>query len=45
MVPASLNKEETERFVLADDRVQGILAGKAVKKVIVVPGRIVNIVV
>ncbi len=41
---ASLQKEEVEKAVMADERTQKQLEGKAVKKVIVVIGRIVNIV-
>ena len=40
----SLSKEEVEAEVLKDEVVQKWLAGNAPKKVIVVPGRIVNIV-
>jgi leucyl-tRNA synthetase len=36
---------EVERLVLADDTVIKMLAGGAPKKLIVVPGRIVNVVV
>ncbi len=43
--PLSLSKEEVESAVLADPEVQQRLEGKAPKKVIVVPRRIVNIVV
>ncbi|MHC4588813.1 MAG: class I tRNA ligase family protein, partial [Planctomycetota bacterium] len=35
---------EIEKLVLADERVQAALAGKSVRKLVVVPGRIVNIV-
>ncbi|MHC4082767.1 MAG: leucine--tRNA ligase [Planctomycetota bacterium] len=35
---------EIEKLVLADGKVQAALAGKSVKKLVVVPGRIVNIV-
>ncbi|MEM7720754.1 MAG: leucine--tRNA ligase [Pseudomonadota bacterium] len=38
-------KEEVEKHALADDAVQKALDGGAPKKVIVVPGRIVNVVV
>jgi leucyl-tRNA synthetase len=44
-VPVSAAKDEIERMALADDNVQKFIAGIAVKKVIVVPGKIVNIVV
>ncbi|EIM74491.1 leucyl-tRNA ligase [Nitritalea halalkaliphila LW7] len=40
-----LTKAEIEEAVLADEAVQRILEGKAPKKVIVVPGKIVNLVV
>ncbi|MFT3884304.1 MAG: class I tRNA ligase family protein [Flavobacteriales bacterium] len=43
--PIALSKEEVEAQVLADPEVQQRLEGKAPKKVIVVPKRIVNIVV
>ncbi len=41
----SLSKDQIEEAVLADDEVQKWLDGKSPKKVIVVPGRIVNLVV
>jgi leucyl-tRNA synthetase len=43
-IPLSLNMKETEDFVLAHADVQRYLDGKSPKKVIVVKGRIVNIV-
>ncbi|MCB9170282.1 MAG: leucine--tRNA ligase [Flavobacteriales bacterium] len=43
--PIALSKEEVEAAVLANPEVQSRLEGKAPKKVIVVPRRIVNIVV
>ena len=43
--PIALSKEEVEAAVLANPEVQSRLEGKAPKKVIVVPKRIVNIVV
>lgn len=43
-VPLNISKEEIEKLVLADEKVQKQLAGAAPKKVIVVPGKIVNIV-
>ena len=39
-----LNKEEIEAAVLADEKTQAQLQGRTPKKVIVVPGKIVNIV-
>ena len=42
--PKDTPKEEVEKLVLAHDDTAKYLAGNAVKKIIVVPGRIVNIV-
>jgi len=42
--PLDMSKEEIEKNVLADEIVQKWLDGKPPKKVIVVPGRIVNVV-
>ena len=44
-VPADLSKEEVEKRALADDAVQKALNGAEPKKIIVVPGRIINVVV
>ena len=44
-LPASMGKDEVEKTVLANAEVQERLDGASPKKVIVVPGRIVNIVV
>ncbi len=44
-VAKDLPKEEVEKLVLADNAVQKALEGGAPKKLIVVPGRIVNVVV
>ena len=41
----SLSKEDVEKAVLADEQTQKQLAGNAPKRVIVVPGKIVNIVI
>ncbi|MBK4214527.1 leucine--tRNA ligase [Paracoccus caeni] len=43
-VPKAMPKEEIEALVLADETVQRFLEGAAPKKLIVVPGRIVNVV-
>jgi len=43
-VPASADHEKVQEIALADERTQSSLAGKPVKKVIIVPGRMVNIV-
>ncbi len=44
-MPADMSKEDVEAHVLALEKTQHYLEGKAPKKMIVVPGRIVNIVV
>ena len=44
-VPAGISNEEAERIALAEENVQRWLDGKKVRKVIVVPDRLVNIVV
>jgi leucyl-tRNA synthetase len=43
-VSADATPEQVEQIVLADEKVRAALAGKAVRKLKVVPGRIVNIV-
>ena len=43
--PAGASKEEVERLALEDSNAEKWLAGKTPRKVIVVPGRIVNIVI
>ena len=42
-VPAQISPADLEKLALANDRVKEHLAGKQVKKVIVVPGKLVNI--
>jgi leucyl-tRNA synthetase len=44
-VPRDMGKAEVEKLVLADEAVAKALAGAAPKKLIVVPGRIVNVVI
>lgn len=44
-LPINLSKEDIEKEVLANEQSQKYLEGKAPKKIIVVPGKIVNIVV
>ena len=44
-VPVAASKEEIEAIALASARVQEFMEGKPVKKVIVVPGKLVNVVV
>ena len=43
-VPKDMAKDEVEKLALATDAVQKALNGGAPRKVIVVPGRIVNVV-
>lgn len=43
-VPKDMDKGEVEKLALASEKVQAALEGKAPKKVIVVPNRIVNVV-
>lgn len=44
-VPAELTKDEIEKEVLSREEVQSLIQDKTLRKVIVVPGRIVNLVV
>jgi len=44
-VPASADKAAAEQAALADENVQRFIEGQAVAKIIVVPGKLVNIVV
>jgi leucyl-tRNA synthetase len=44
-VPPDIRKEELEKLALADERVRALINGKQVRKVIVVPQKLVNIVV
>jgi leucyl-tRNA synthetase len=43
-VPAGLDKAAFEKAVMGDEKVRALLDGKQVRKVIVVPGKLVNIV-
>ena len=45
MVPAGIDPKTLEKTALADEKVRALLEGKTIKKVIVVPGKLVNIVV
>jgi leucyl-tRNA synthetase len=44
-VAADLSKEALEQAAMSDAKVKGLLEGKSIKKVIVVPGKLVNLVV
>ncbi len=43
--PVGMEKKETEEMVLASGKIQNLVEGKAVRKIIVVPNRLVNLVV
>ena len=43
-LPLDLNKEQIEEAVMAHQKTQQQLGGRSPKKVIIVPGKIVNIV-
>ncbi len=44
-VPLDIGKDELEALAVADERIQKHIEGKSVARVIVVPGRLVNVVV
>jgi leucyl-tRNA synthetase len=44
-LPAETDKKAVEEMVMADEQTAPYLEGKTIRKVIVVPGRMVNIVV
>jgi len=44
MVPVDAGNDVIEGIAMAEDKVQNNIDGKTVRKVIVVPGRLVNIV-
>ena len=43
-VPVDATKEELEKIALADEKINEWIEGKTVRKVIAVPGKLVNIV-
>ena len=43
-VPSQLDREQLEKYVLTLQQVEELAQGKPVKKVIAVPGKLVNIV-
>ncbi len=45
VVDSSLSRDELEKLILNDEKTKAVLEGKTVKKVIVVPGRLVNLIV
>lgn len=44
MIPATATKEQMEEIVMNDEKVKDLLEGKTVRKVITVPGKLINIV-
>ena len=44
MVPSGTSKDELEKLALADERIVAALEGLTVRKVIVIPDKLVNIV-
>ena len=45
MVDSNATKEELEKIAMENEKIQGLLQGKSVVKVIAVPSRLINIVV
>jgi len=43
-LPSNCSKEELEAAALADENIEKHIAGLTIRKVIVIPGRLVNIV-
>jgi leucyl-tRNA synthetase len=44
-LPLSMSREDIEKAVLADEKARKWLDGKTPRKVIIVPGKIVNVVI
>ena len=44
MLPADADEETTRTLALADERIAELVTGMEIRKVIVVPGRIINII-
>ncbi|MEG1706196.1 MAG: leucine--tRNA ligase, partial [Clostridia bacterium] len=44
-IPSGLSNAEVEKLALADDKISASLAGASIKKVIVIPNRLVNILI
>jgi leucyl-tRNA synthetase len=44
-VPADIDRETLEKTALQDERIRGLVAGKRIVRIIVVPGKLVNIVI
>ena len=44
MIPATLSKEELTDFAMQDEKIKQAIEGKTIRKVIAIPGKLVNIV-
>ena len=44
-VPADMNAQEIEKLAMESDRVKALMEGKPARKIIVVPGKLINIVI
>jgi leucyl-tRNA synthetase len=44
-VPSDISRDEMEKMAMGSDRIKDFIEGKNIKKVIVVPGKLVNVVV
>ena len=44
-VPADIDEATLQTGALADEKIRGLIEGKTIRKIIVVPGKLVNIVV
>src|SRR4029077_19043680 len=44
-VPADIDQEALQKAALADEKIRALIEGKQVRKVIVVPGKLVNVVI
>ena len=45
IAPAEIDQEEAEKLALSSSRVVGHVSGKTVRKIIYIPGKLINIVV
>ena len=44
-LPANQEEDEVKRLALGDEKIKGLIDGKEVRRVVVVPNRLVNVVV
>ena len=45
MIANNLNKNEIEKIIYSNDKIKQILTGSTVKKIIIIPEKIINIVI